>query len=95
MAFSFLHRYMDLISDDFDMPLKNDLKVLESKYLHKRGIRMLRYGTVGTSWITETFINSTRLVDGMELSAVFSRDAAKGAAFAEKNNAQNIFIDIR
>ncbi len=31
MAFSFLHRYMDLISDDFDMPLKNDLKVLESK----------------------------------------------------------------
>lgn len=45
---------------------------------------MLRYGTVGTSWITEAFIEGTRLIDGMELSAVFSRDAAKGAAFAEK-----------
>ena len=58
--------------------------MFESKYLSKRGIRMLRYGTVGTSWITEAFIEGTRLVDGMELSAVFSRDAAKGAAFAEK-----------
>ena len=56
---------------------------------------MLRYGTVGTSWITETFINGTRLIDGMELSAVFSRDADKGAAFAGKNNAQNVFRDIR
>ena len=56
---------------------------------------MLRYGTVGTSWITEAFIEGTRLIDGMELSAVFSRDAAKGVAFAEKNNAQTVFRDIR
>ena len=54
----------------------------------------MRYGTIGTSWITETFIAGSRLVDGMEPYAVYSRDLAKGEAFAKKNNVEVVFTDI-
>lgn len=54
----------------------------------------MRYGTIGTSWITETFIAGSRLVDGVEPYAVYSRDPIKGEAFAEKNNVQVVFTDM-
>lgn len=53
----------------------------------------MKFATVGTSWITESFINSGRLLDGFELYAVYSRTDEKARAFAEKNSAQTYYSD--
>lgn len=55
---------------------------------------MLKYSVVGTSWITESFIDGASLVDGLTLDAVYSRSAQKGAEFAKKNGAQRVFTDF-
>ena len=44
----------------------------------------MRYGTVGTGWITDAFIEGAAMTGAMELAAVYSRDAEKGQAFAAK-----------
>lgn len=54
----------------------------------------MKYGTIGTSWITETFIEATGLIDGMALAAVYSRDMEKGKAFAKKHNCGIVFSDL-
>ena len=45
---------------------------------------MVRYATIGTSWITETFIGGAMGVEGLELGAVYSRNAEKGRSFADQ-----------
>lgn len=55
----------------------------------------LRYGTVGTSKITDDFIVSARLAGGMELTAVYSRSQEKGLDFSEKYGAKTVFTDLR
>ncbi len=54
---------------------------------------MINYGTIGTSWITEAFIQGSQMVNGLKLTAVHSRNYDKGKAFAEKYNANHIFTD--
>lgn len=54
----------------------------------------MRYATVGTSWITETFIEAAALTGGMELAAVYSRDIPKGEAFAKKHGGAAVFCDL-
>lgn len=44
----------------------------------------MRYGVIGTGWITAAFIESADSVGGMEMTAVMSRDTLKGKAFAEE-----------
>ena len=44
----------------------------------------MRYGVIGTGWITAAFIDSADAVGGMEMAAVMSRDTQKGKAFAEE-----------
>lgn len=53
----------------------------------------MRFATVGTSWITESFIASGRLLDGFELYAVYSRNADKAESFAAKNSARTAYSD--
>lgn len=53
----------------------------------------MRFATVGTSWITESFIASGRLLDNFELYAVYSRSADKAVAFARKNCAAKAYSD--
>ena len=55
---------------------------------------MLRYGVVGTSWITESYIAAARLSGVWELAAVCSRSAEKAAAFAKKHGAARWFTDL-
>lgn len=55
---------------------------------------MINYGIVGTSWITEAFIEAAKYVEGFKLNAVYSRDEEKAKAFANKYNVENIFTDI-
>ena len=46
----------------------------------------MKFATIGTSWITESFIASARLLDNAEIYAAYSRSADKAEAFTEKNN---------
>jgi predicted dehydrogenase len=54
----------------------------------------MNYGTVGTSPITNNFIESAKLVDGLTLAAVYSRSLEKGRAFSEKYGVKTVFTDL-
>ena len=55
----------------------------------------MRYGLIGTSWITESFIAGAGPVGGMELRAVYSRSAERAASFARKHGAALTFTDLQ
>lgn len=55
---------------------------------------MLRYGVVGTGWITESYIAAAASTGVWELTAVCSRSAETGAAFAEKHGAAHCFTNL-
>lgn len=45
---------------------------------------MIRLATIGTSSITERFADAVARTDGIRIDVVFSRDAARGRAFADR-----------
>ncbi|WP_443112624.1 Gfo/Idh/MocA family protein [Clostridium sp. 'White wine YQ'] len=55
---------------------------------------MVRFGIVGTNWITEAFIKGASLNKDFKLTAVYSRNYEKGKEFADKYSVDNIFTDI-
>lgn len=55
---------------------------------------MMKYAVIGTSWITEAFIEAAKLAGFGAPYAVYSRSESKGSAFAEKNGIQKVFTDI-
>lgn len=56
---------------------------------------MLRFGIVGTNWITERFIQAAEETEQFELKAVYSRTEEKGKAFAAKYNSQpKVYTDL-
>ena len=55
---------------------------------------MLRFGIIGTGWITESYIDGALDSGLWELTAVYSRTEEKGRAFAAKYNVENIFTDL-
>ncbi|TQS76482.1 Gfo/Idh/MocA family oxidoreductase [Ornithinibacillus gellani] len=48
----------------------------------------MRFATIGTSWITESFIKATKNTGLAELTAVYSRDVEKAQQFAAKHGAK-------
>lgn len=54
----------------------------------------MNFATIGTSWITESFIDATNAVSGLNLIAVYSRSKEKAEEFAAKHNAKEIYTDI-
>lgn len=54
----------------------------------------MKYSTIGTSWITEMFIESTKEVEGVELLSVYSRTEETGREFAEKNGAATSYTNL-
>ncbi|WP_048827674.1 Gfo/Idh/MocA family protein [Bacillus sp. B-jedd] len=54
----------------------------------------MKFGTVGTSWITASFISAARLSGKMELKAVYSRSREKAGKFAAENKAPLIFTNL-
>ena len=54
----------------------------------------MRYATIGTSWITESFISAAKTVPGITLAASYSRDEQRAAAFAAKNGAEKFYTDL-
>ena len=54
----------------------------------------MKYAVIGTSWITEEFIQGAQLIEGLELLGVYSRSYSKGKAVAEKFGAPRVFVDL-
>lgn len=56
---------------------------------------MIKYSVIGTSWITQSFIEGANLCGDLRLDGVCSRSAEKGTAFAEKTGAKRVFTDFK
>lgn len=55
---------------------------------------MIRFGIIGTNWITENFIDAARRIDDFALTAVYSRSELTGSQFAEKHGISNVYTDL-
>lgn len=56
---------------------------------------MIRFGVVGTNWITEELIRAGQEVDDFRLTAVYSRTEERAGEFAQKFGVTTIFTDLR
>lgn len=54
----------------------------------------MNIATIGTSWITESFIESSKYVKDINIYAVYSRDNKKAEAFALNNGAAKFYSDL-
>ncbi|MFB1050581.1 Gfo/Idh/MocA family protein [Paraliobacillus sp. JSM ZJ581] len=56
---------------------------------------MVRFGVIGTNWITESFIQAASEIENFQLTAVYSRTAEKAEQFANQfDGAIDIFTDL-
>ncbi|WP_096199978.1 Gfo/Idh/MocA family protein [Bacillus sp. FJAT-45350] len=55
---------------------------------------MIRFGIVGTNWITDIFLEAAFQVDDFTLSAVYSRTKEKVEQFAQKYSLENTFTSL-
>ncbi len=55
---------------------------------------MIKYSVIGTSWITNSFIQGAELVEGLVLDGVYSRSREKGEAFSASVGAKRVFTDF-
>jgi scyllo-inositol 2-dehydrogenase (NADP+) len=55
---------------------------------------MVRFGIIGTNWITDDFIKAGRDADGFSVTAVYSRTEERAKLFAEKHNIPHTYTDI-
>ncbi|RSL32440.1 gfo/Idh/MocA family oxidoreductase [Salibacterium salarium] len=54
----------------------------------------MNIATIGTNWITESFIEAGKLADDFHLYAVYSRDDNKAKEFADKHRADTYYDDL-
>ena len=54
----------------------------------------MKYSTIGTSWITEMFIEAVQQTKKAELISIYSRSEETAELFAKKNGAENWFTDL-
>ena len=50
----------------------------------------MRFGVVGTNWITDRFLGAARLIEDFQLTAVYSRTGERGREFAQKYGAEAV-----
>ncbi|MTH53987.1 oxidoreductase [Bacillus mangrovi] len=55
---------------------------------------MIRFGVIGTNWITEKFLDAAEQTGELKLTAVYSRTADRAAEFAEKHGAGHTYTDL-
>ncbi|MCU9615113.1 Gfo/Idh/MocA family oxidoreductase [Caldibacillus lycopersici] len=55
---------------------------------------MVRFGIIGTNWITEKLLDGGFQLDNFSLTAVYSRTEERAKEFAEKYQVENIFTDL-
>lgn len=56
---------------------------------------MLRFGTVGSGWITDEYIQGAKDSGLWELTAVYSRNQERAEAYAKRHGAQHSFSDLQ
>ncbi|TWT00549.1 Gfo/Idh/MocA family protein [Planomicrobium sp. CPCC 101079] len=54
----------------------------------------MRFGIIGTNWITDRFIKAAKAHPDFSIGAVFSRTEQKGREFAEKYQVKNVYTDM-
>lgn len=55
---------------------------------------MIRFGIIGTNWITDRFLAGAALHPRFELSAVYSRTEERAGEFAQKYNIPHTYTDM-
>ncbi len=55
---------------------------------------MIRFGIIGTNWITEEFLKAAQAAEHFTLTAVYSRTEERAREFAAKWGAATVFTDI-
>lgn len=55
---------------------------------------MIYYSVIGTSWITESFIEGAKLCPDLTLLGIYSRTKEKGESFAQKTGATEIYTNL-
>ncbi len=55
---------------------------------------MIKYSVIGTSWITNSFIEGANLYEDLNLDGVYSRSFEKGSAFAKETGAKRVFTNF-
>lgn len=55
---------------------------------------MLRFGTIGSGWITDEYIHGAKDSGLWELTAVYSRTRERGEEYAQKHGASLVFTDL-
>lgn len=55
---------------------------------------MIRFGIIGSNFITETFVDAARQAEQVSLTALYSRSEARAGEYAAKHNIPNTFTDI-
>jgi predicted dehydrogenase len=56
---------------------------------------MIRFGVIGTNWITDKLIESARELEDFALTAVYSRTEERAREFGAKYNVTRIFTDVQ
>lgn len=56
---------------------------------------MVRFGVVGTNWITERFLKAALQAEDFQLTAVYSRTEEKAKEFAGKYGVKRTFTDLQ
>ncbi|SFD02641.1 Gfo/Idh/MocA family protein [Clostridium uliginosum] len=56
--------------------------------------KIIRFGIVGTNFITENFLSAGALEKNFSLNAIFSRSEEKAKEFASKYGVENTFTDL-
>ena len=54
----------------------------------------MKYGIIGTSWISSSFIEGAKKLCGAEIAAVYSRTNESGGAFAQKHSIPLVYTDL-
>jgi predicted dehydrogenase len=56
---------------------------------------MIRFGIIGTNWITEEFLKGANEHNHFKLTAVYSRTEETAKSFADKHGVQHTFTDLQ
>ncbi|QTM98216.1 oxidoreductase [Sediminibacillus dalangtanensis] len=56
---------------------------------------MVKFGIIGTNWITEKFLDGAAQVEDFQLTAVYSRTEEKARTFALKHKAEHTYTDLQ
>ncbi|WP_080845878.1 Gfo/Idh/MocA family protein [Cytobacillus gottheilii] len=55
---------------------------------------MIKFGVIGTNWITESFLKAANEIQDFQLQAVYSRTEEKARKFADQYGVSTIFTDL-